>query len=328
MSTLGVIINPMSGRDVRRLAARAGTSTHTDKQNQLARIVVAAAANGITQVVLTRDPFRIAEHAVENLPCRQIVTIVDIPITHTDADTRAAVKVMQDHNCGCVITFGGDGTNRIVAGAWPDAVILPLSTGTNNVFPAMLEPTVAGAACALIACGVVKTEAVAQRAKQIHIYQGDRHELALVDAVLLKDDILGSLLPFAAADLAEVYLTRAEPAAVGMSPIGGFILPCGISDDFGVKLICGDPAQFSPHVPVSPGLYATVSVRSAEQLPFELSVTVSNTGILAFDGDRTLAVSEQNPARLVVRRDGPWIVDTALTMQTAARAGALSRQSS
>ncbi len=314
----------MSGRDVRRVAARAGTSTHADKSNQLARIVIAAVASGVDRVVLTKDPFRIAEHAVENLPCRDQVSIVPINITHTDADTESAVSVMRAEGCTCLVTFGGDGTNRIVARAWPDAVILPLSTGTNNVFPSMLEPTVVGAATALMARGEVPLESGARRAKQIHVTQADRHELALVDAVLLRDDILGSLLPFDAGRIDAVFLTRAEPAAVGMSPIGGFIDPCFEPDDWGLAVECGAPARYSPMVPISPGLYAEVRVKRARRLAFGESVTVTQPGILAFDGDRTLAVDDAHPAVIEIRRDGPWIIDARRVMERASREGRLA----
>lgn len=313
----------MSGRDVRRVAARAGTSTHGDKSNQLARIVVAAIAHGVERVVLTRDPFRIAEHAVENLPCRDQVSIEPIQITHTDADTESAVAVMRAAGCDCLVTFGGDGTNRIVARAWPDAIILPLSTGTNNVFPMMLEPTVAGAATALLARGTVAVSDGARRAKQIHITQGQQHELALVDAVLLRDDILGSLLPFDADRIEGLWLTRGEPAAVGMSPIGGFIDPCFEPDNWGLGLRCGVPAKYTPHVPVSPGLYATVPVAEITRLAFGDAVQVNTPGILAFDGDRTLKVDATHPATIEIRRDGPWIVDPRRVMELAAGAGQL-----
>jgi len=43
---IGVIAIPMSGRDVRRLAARAKRETPEDKRNQLERIFVGAAAAG------------------------------------------------------------------------------------------------------------------------------------------------------------------------------------------------------------------------------------------------------------------------------------------
>ena len=65
--TLGIIVNPHSGRDARRLFARAGTSTIDDKRNQVTRIVVGAAAAGVKKILLSRDSFRIASAATEAL---------------------------------------------------------------------------------------------------------------------------------------------------------------------------------------------------------------------------------------------------------------------
>ena len=39
------------------------------------------------------------------------------------------------HDAGAVVALGGDGTCRDVAIGWPDAPLIAISTGTNNVFP-------------------------------------------------------------------------------------------------------------------------------------------------------------------------------------------------
>ena len=67
MGPVGVIANPMSGRDVRRLAARARRETPEDKRNQLERIFVGAAAAGAKKVLLMPDCFRISAGAAELL---------------------------------------------------------------------------------------------------------------------------------------------------------------------------------------------------------------------------------------------------------------------
>ncbi len=64
---LGIIINPVSGRDARRLFARASPSSHESKRNQVERIIVGAAASGVERVLLVHDAFRIADSAVEAL---------------------------------------------------------------------------------------------------------------------------------------------------------------------------------------------------------------------------------------------------------------------
>ena len=140
MHRLGIIVNPMSGRDVRRVAARASTTTHHDKQQQVTRLVLAALAHGVEHIYLMQEPFRINQRAVENLPERDRITLLTIPLTHTAKDTINITEAMWAQGVRTFIVLGGDGTNRIVANTRPDAIILPLSTGTNNVFPYMMLP--------------------------------------------------------------------------------------------------------------------------------------------------------------------------------------------
>ena len=136
----------MSGRDVRRLAARARRENPEDKQNQIARAVVGAAAAGATRFLMVPDCFRISRSAVENMNVGAEFDFLDLGgLETTPADTLRAVRAMRDAGAGALLVLGGDGTNRIVAKAWPDAPVVPLSTGTNNVFPVMQEATIAGA---------------------------------------------------------------------------------------------------------------------------------------------------------------------------------------
>jgi len=226
---LGIIVNPFSGRDVRRVAARASTSDHHEKSQQVTRLVLGALAQGVDQIFLAREPFRINERAIENLAEREQVTILKFTLTHSAADTETMAELMWQAGCRVFIVLGGDGTSRIVARKSPDAVILPLSTGTNNVFPFRLEASVAGMAAGLLAAGKLEPAEVCQRCKRIHIetFHIDKRsdkDIALIDVVLLKNDFIGSLLPFAAKDLDTILLTRADPAAIGISPIGGYLL--------------------------------------------------------------------------------------------------------
>ena len=58
----------MSGRDVRRLAARAANMTHEAKSDIVARVAAGADAVGVMDIYIAREPFRIAEGAVELTP--------------------------------------------------------------------------------------------------------------------------------------------------------------------------------------------------------------------------------------------------------------------
>ena len=58
---LGLVVNPLSGRDVRRLLGRAGHDTPDAKRNQLERAAIGAAMAGVERILWTPDVFRISE---------------------------------------------------------------------------------------------------------------------------------------------------------------------------------------------------------------------------------------------------------------------------
>lgn len=324
MHRLGIVVNPMSGRDVRRVAARASTTTHHDKQQQVTRLVLAALEQGVDEIFLLKEPFRINERAVENLPERDRVTLLQLPLTHSAQDTVNMTRAMWDAGCRTFVVLGGDGTSRIVAGEHPDAAILPLSTGTNNVFPYMIEPSVAGAAAGLVATGKVDASNC-RRCKRIHIDTGSEQAIALVDAVLLKDDYLGSYLPFEAQNIASVFLAIARPDTIGMSPIGGFIMPSDAHDDFGVHVDTGTPAITNVRVPLSAGLYGDLAIRSVQRMELDAPATIEGPGILAFDGDRSIKLEPGETATITMRRDGPRLVEPWKVMASAVEHGIFSR---
>ena len=124
-STVGIIANPVSGLDVRRLAARARRESPQDKQNQIARAVVGAAAAGAKRFVLVRDVFRISQSAVENIKVGADFDFLDIGRLDTKpTDTERAVRAMRDAGADALLVLGGDGTNRVVARSWPEAARL------------------------------------------------------------------------------------------------------------------------------------------------------------------------------------------------------------
>ena len=83
-------------------------------------------------------------------------------------EIQKAAKALKEEGAGTVIVFGGDGTNRDVAKGWPDIPLLPLSVGTNNVFPFHMEATVGGIAAGLVAKNSA-LEQVAEQAKVINV---------------------------------------------------------------------------------------------------------------------------------------------------------------
>lgn len=348
-----ILANPASGRDVRRLAARASTMTHETKRDWVARIATGLDAAGVEEIFILKEPARIASGALQWMPLRARVRELEVPITNSAADTVAVVRAARDLGCTAIVSMGGDGTNRIIARTWPEVPLLPLSTGTNNVFPVSVEATCAGLAAGLVATGQIALKDAAQRCKLIHVQGPGWTDLAVIDAVLLHDDHTGNALPFDAARIAAVVLTRAEPAAVGMSPLGGFLQPVGFADEGGLLVRCATTwaeaskprsqaqsldeqhgAQQPPahqdvttirplHIPLSPGLFGTVRIAGHQRLRDGESCTLEGPGVIAFDGDRLHALQTGQSVTLSVRRDGPWIIDTARCLERAAREGRL-----
>jgi hypothetical protein len=316
----------MSGRDVRRLVGRAQTESLEVKRSQLARAVVGAAAGGATQFHFVRDVFRLAEQALEYLALDDVeLSQLDIgPLTTTPADTARAALAMREAGCAALLVMGGDGTSRIVASAWADAPLVALSLGTNNVFPERVEATLAGAALGLVASGRVALADVAQRAKVVRARFADGGEtLALIDAVLVADDHPGSLLPFDAGKIRRAVLSRAEPDAVGMSPLGGLLLPTGRDVDAGVDVTCCAPGQGGRALlaPISPGLYRTAFVTNARRVPLGEPILIEGPGILEFDGDRERVLAAGEHAELRILRDGPWQIDVSRALALGAERG-------
>lgn len=314
-----IIANPMSGRDVRRLAARATTMTHEVKRDLVARIALGLDAMGVDEIMILKEPYRVSSGALEILPLRARVRLLDVGVTNSAADTQAAVCAARDAGCDVIVSLGGDGTNRIIARTWPEVPLVPLSTGTNNVFPVMVEATSAGVAAGLIANGSLRASEAGERCKLVHVHTAHWHDIGVIDAVLLLRDHTGNLLPYDPERIAALVLTRAEPAAVGMSPIGGYLDPVGFADDCGLALRCGD--GLAVHAPISPGLFRTVQVGSCERLAFGAEFMFEGPGVVAFDGDRVHELGPGETARVSVLRDGPLVVDVPRCIRLAAERG-------
>jgi len=320
-AAVGILANPAAGRDVRRLAARASVSTLESKRDQVARAAVGALAAGVRRIVVLREPLRVSLGALEALAVDLEVEALDVGARLSAEDTRRAARRMRDLGCGAVVVLGGDGTNRAVAQAWPEAPIVPISTGTNNAFPAPMEATSAGLAAGLVAAGALPLDAVARRAKIVRaILPGGEEALALVDLVRLVDDAVGNLMPFDPGRIRDVLLSRAEPTAMGVSPIGGLLVPCRHEDEFGVQVSCvghddgGEPLL----VPISPGLFGRVHVAAARRLALGEPCRIEGGGVLAFDGDREHELEPGAVVEACVVREGPWVIDVSRALSVAA----------
>ena len=319
--SVGIIANPVSGRDIRRVAARGGVSSAEDKRNRIARAVIGAVAAGAQHVVAMKEPFGIASGALTDLPVEADLEILDVGARVDPMDTVRAALAMKERGIRVIITLGGDGTNRTIARAWPEAILVPMSTGTNNVFPSLVEPTVAGAAAGLVAKNLVDLNSVAPRSKMVHLIFADgSQDVALIDVATLANDFVGNRMPVDPNNLRQLLVTTAKPDTIGVSSIAGLHTTCRSEEDAAILVTCGSGGA-STNAPIAPGLYRKVPVREVKRVSFEEEVPLVGPSTMAFDGDREHQVLADTPVLAVVRRDGPRVIDVARTLEAGASEG-------
>jgi hypothetical protein len=212
-STVGIVANPMSGRDIRRLVAQASVFPNAEKTSMVVRLLAAAGAAGVERALLSTDGMGVAGGVVRALAKRRANAgrLPDLEFVELDAltgtadDTRALVAAMRARGAGVIVTLGGDGTVRAAAATCGDVPLLPLSTGTNNAFPEMWEATVAGTAAGLLATGRVDADAVTHRSKVLHVRCGPTREVALVDVCVSTVTHVGAKALWQPATLRELY---------------------------------------------------------------------------------------------------------------------------
>ena len=231
-------------------------------------------------------------------------------------DTTNAAVAMR--GAGAVVTLGGDGTNRAFAKGWLDAPLIPLSTGTNNAFPVMREATTAGAAAGLLVSRRIPLEAVAERAKVIHVdIEGEPPDLALIDAVLTHDRFVGARALDDPDKLIAAMLTRADPAGVGMTSVGGFAHPLSEREDRALILTFDGASPRRVVAALAPGRFESIGLGHARTALLGEPVQLTGPGVLAFDGERERVLGPGQTATFRTLRDGPWVVDVRKVLARA-----------
>jgi predicted polyphosphate/ATP-dependent NAD kinase len=219
---------------------------------------------------------------------------------------------------GAIVTLGGDGTNRAVAAAGGDVPLVAISTGTNNVFPTMVDGTVAGLAAGLVASGTVAPDRVTSRVKRVEVQAGGTADFALVDAAACTDSFVGARAVWDVARVRALILTRAEPWSVGLSAIGGHLRPLAPDEPAGLYVELGEGREVM--ATVAPGVVARVPVGGWRLLELDEPVAFGGDArTVALDGERELAVD--GGATAAVTMTGPRVVDIRATLEEAAARG-------
>jgi len=327
---VGLIVNPSAGRDIRRLTGGA-----SDVDNYAKRSTTACVLDGLTivdeplSVEIMPEKTGIAEHAIEEAPSDLDIAEVDMSIQESAADTRNAAAHFRER-ADAVVVLGGDGTSRDTALELGDVPLVSVSTGTNNVVPTPVDGTVAGAAAAVTATGSVDAETATTRHGRIDVeaddVNGEKQLSGLATIGITDRSFVGTRAIVDPTELLGGVVSRAHPAAIGLTSVAGCIEPLAPEEPGGAALRFGDPDETprSVRAVLAPGMTTTVGLESYDSLDWdEPAVFELQDCVIGADGEREVELTDAT-VTMTPTANGPRLVDVDATLRDAAETGVLT----
>ncbi len=322
MCTVGIIANPASGKDIRRLVMHASVYDNHEKVNILRRVLLAIDALKVKKVAFMPDFYGLVEAALKGMEYSFEASQLQMNMWADERDSTEAARRFCECEADCLVTLGGDGTNRAVAKECGGVPMITISTGTNNVFSTMMEGTVAGLAAGLVAGKMVDLQAMTYEAKRLEVFVDDQMaDIALVDVATCRDLFIGSRAIWDPERIREIVLTRSEPSSIGMSSIGGSLYPIGPKDPQGMYIKLGKEAT-TVMAAVGPGFITKVDIQEHGFLSMDQEVILDPTDCtIAVDGERQIEVSGDQEVKVRLTKKGPCVVDVSRCLSEASRSG-------
>lgn len=327
MKTIGIIANPASGKDIRRLVSHATVVDNNEKINIVKRIILASQGTGVEHIYIMPDTFLIGHKAIEDLTISKElkipIDILDMKVQGNLNDTIRAAELLEKLDVGVIVVLGGDGTLRAVAKGNSNIPIIGISTGTNNVYPKMIEGTVAGMAASAIATNMCDKDRTCIRDKRIEIYkESTLVDIALVDCVISKQTYVGSRAIWKEEDIVKVIVSNAHPAAIGFSTIVGVRKIISDVDDFGasVNLNVKDEYYLAP---IAAGTMKKIRVDkpTIHKIDERFDIEFDFNGIMALDGEREIPFKIGESYGFKITRNGPIRVNVRKAIESTQEMG-------
>ena len=325
-ATVGLVVNPAAGRDIRRLTGGASVSDDYEKRRTAECVLSGLTLVDDVEVLVMPDRGSLGQQLVERAPDGLDVGLLEMTVGGDGQDTRRATEMFADE-ADAIVVLGGDGTNRDVAHTSADVPLVSVSTGTNNVFPNAIDGTVAGGAAALIATGAVPrsettyqhgmVEAVADTAN------GERRIFGLATLGLLDHKFIGTRAILDADKIIGGVVSRAFPTEIGLSGIAGGLAVHEPDQPGGIGYRLGPPEECPEQVDAItvPGVVERLGVREWEHLDDDQTMTFElPRGVISVDGERDLELREA-VVDVAPVPEGPWVVDVDAVYEHAARDG-------
>ncbi len=321
---IGIIVNPQSGKDVRRIVSHASTVTNYEKVNILQRVLAGIQSAGGRWVVYMPDAKDLVGNAFRLIANTGKLNVnpLNMPFHGNAKDTLLATARMVKMGVGVIITLGGDGTNRLVAQQSDSTPLIPISTGTNNNFPESIEGTKVGMAAGIFLLSIereIDKEALYVQSKMIKIESDAWCENALIDLAISNSEHIGRKALWNLDSLRHIFVTRAGPGAIGPSGVVGSVMEIGQNDPLGAYLKLGRK-KFVNAV-LAAGSVGKVGIESIEKINLNLKKTINmNQGSVWADGDK-VKVMKGESITVSVTKDGPLLLNVSEVLSLAAQKG-------
>jgi predicted polyphosphate/ATP-dependent NAD kinase len=335
---IGIIANPISARDIRRVIANATALQITDRANIVLRVLACVKACGVNKVYMMpenggirhhvrRGMDRAANQGLEHFPT---VEYLDYRISGNVDDTLRCARLMKEMALDAIVVLGGDGTHRAVVSCCGDIPIAGISTGTNNAFPEHREPTITGLAVGLAVSGKIPPAIAFASNKTIVVRVNDHEETALVDVAVVTERFVGARALWRTENFRELFVTFADPEVIGMSAIAGLLEPVSRREPHGlhVRLAPHEDAKVLLDTPIGPGYIRSIGIRDYKHMQMGMKYRPEiREGSIALDGERELAFTTKDVVTIELVADAFRTVNVSACMQYAARHGLLRRTS-
>jgi len=326
VSKVGIIANPASGKDIRRLVAYGSVFDNQEKVNIVRRALLGLEAAGVEEILYMPDYYNIVPRALDSIHLRMDVEPLDMPCEGNQNDSTRAAELLEEKGAKCIVVLGGDGTNRTVAKGSTAVPFMPISTGTNNVFPFMVESTIAGLAAGFLATGIVSVDEATSVTKRLDILlDGEVVDLALIDVALYDDIFVGAKAIWDMSKVKEITLTQAKPSNIGLSSVGGVLLEEGLSQNQGLHIRLGshmEEGRIEITAPVAPGFVRSVYVDAFDVIEVgDVVEFEAAPAVLALDGEREVEILPNQIAAARLSDHGPRVVNIEKTMRLAVQRG-------
>lgn len=304
MGEIGVIVNPMAGKDIRRLAGYASTVNTMEKIEVVRRILAGLLFFDVNRILFMPDPSNLTERVINTLnredqeKLKEKVCILNFSPLGDVEDTINAAIIMDRLGVDCIITLGGDGTCKAVASNCGKTAMLPISTGTNNVFPYHIDGTVAGLVAGAFGTILPEKESLILNSNMFNIYLNQNLvEHALIDVTLYNEPFINARAVWEPEKILYVAISRhIEGPVIGLSSIAQIAqVGQGISSSGFACTIGPDNTDSTIVCQIVPGVLKKIPISRMEKIipghKYEVRTNQpARWCTVALDGEREMEV--------------------------------------